>query len=228
MTKSGELGMKFKRAVLVPPFFRDKGTTELAQRRLEGGSSGVSEALQEILEFNIQSQFFDPDSDELRIDTLELIKFTPTEFEIQLSFKNADFVSQSLTEPDIVEVKIKRSDIFIDAETYEPLDPDFVMYVRLPPQVPVDEADSLDLLDDIVKETMRTFSAIFVCGTFFFGHGAIYMWNLVTFSQFLVVINQWKVNITPHAKLVLDHLDMLAYLEFIETSWFVDWVQDYT
>ena len=64
-----------------------------------------------------------------------LVSFTATEFEIQITFKNTKFISQSLTEPDIVEIRIKKSDLFIDAESFQPIDPGFVMYANLPPQV---------------------------------------------------------------------------------------------
>ena len=62
-----------------------------------------------------------------------MLTFTETEFGIQLTFKNTAYVSQSLTEPDIVEVTFKKNDLFVDAETFEVLEPDFVMHVRLPP-----------------------------------------------------------------------------------------------
>ena len=87
----------------------------------------MNELLLSILDFKIQSQFFDADSDDLGVDKLDLVSFTETEFEIQITFKNTAYVSQSLTEPDIVEVRFKKSDIFIDAETFEPMKPDFVM-----------------------------------------------------------------------------------------------------
>ena len=48
-------------------------------------------------------------------------------------FKNTDYISASATEPDIIEVRFKKNDLFVDAETFEVVDPGFVMYVRLPP-----------------------------------------------------------------------------------------------
>ena len=64
---------------------------------------------------------------------MDLISFTATDFEIQLVFRNTDYISASATEPDIIEVRFKKNDLFVDAETFEVVDPGFVMYVRLPP-----------------------------------------------------------------------------------------------
>lgn len=136
----------------MPPFFKGKGTKQNGlKRNLQANGpldnkayknfkqqfkgeeekpyvdQDMSEALKQILDFKIQSSFFDSESDELGIDQLELITFTETEFEIQITFKNTNYISQSMTEPDIVEVRFKKSDIFVDAETYEVLEPNFVM-----------------------------------------------------------------------------------------------------
>ena len=99
----------------------------------DDSDSATSDALKEILTFKIQSQFFESDSGELEIDKVDLISFTESDFEIQLVFKNTDYISASATEPDIIEVRFKKNDLFVDAETYEVVDPGFVMYVRLPP-----------------------------------------------------------------------------------------------
>jgi len=53
--------------------------------------------LAEMLDFTIISQFFDADSGDLDIDDLELVAFTPNEFEIQITFKNTAAISPSLT-----------------------------------------------------------------------------------------------------------------------------------
>ena len=50
---------------------------------------------------------------------MDLISFTATDFEIQLVFRNTDYISASATELDIIEVRFKKNDLFVDAETFE-------------------------------------------------------------------------------------------------------------
>lgn len=103
-------------------------------------NNSMREALLSILDMSVSSQFFDSESDELRINTLDLISFTSTEFEIQITFKSTAYISQSLTNPDVVTIKFKKSDLFVDADSYMTLEPNFVMQVSLPPQVTLEEA----------------------------------------------------------------------------------------
>lgn len=120
MSESGGLAIEFKRPVIVPPFFEGKGKRADETFRLlqEGDEANkppdVNEYLYDIMEFKVISTFFDEGSDEILINKLELIEFTATKFEIQITFKNTGFISASLTEPDIIEIRFKKTDIFID------------------------------------------------------------------------------------------------------------------
>ena len=119
----------------------------------------MKDILASMLDFTIISQFFDADSEDLNIDELDLVSFTPGEFEIQITFKNTASISPSLTEPDIVEIRIKKSDFFIDAESFKPIDPNFVMRVNLPPQVTIAEAAELEAMNEEIEGPMKYLSA---------------------------------------------------------------------
>lgn len=179
MSESGGLDMQFTRPVIVPPLFRGKGLASIPPNRRSLADDAVDEALKEMLEVKINSGFFDSDSSQLAYDTLQLMKFTPTEFAIQLTFKNTATISQSAAEPDIAEVRIKRTDLFIDAETYEVLEPNFVMYVRIPPQVTLEEASLLSLADTISYYVALAFTGALLAGNLLVGHGKMYQWNFI-------------------------------------------------
>ena len=131
-----------------------------------------------------------------------------------------------MTEPDIVEVTFKKSDIFIDAETFEPMKPDFVMKVRLPPQVTLEEAAELEAMNESVDGPMQYLSMLQTCGNLALAYGLKYLWNMVNLFQFLVFFQNWKINIHPKSKIVLEQFKKLAFFEFIDTSWFTEYVQD--
>ena len=85
--------MQFTRPVLVPPIFKGKGLASVSPNRRSLSDGLVDEALKEILDFKINSEFYDSESTQLLIETLQLVKFTPTEFSIQLTFKNTATIS---------------------------------------------------------------------------------------------------------------------------------------
>ena len=60
-----------------------------------------------------------------------------------------------MTEPDILEVRFKKTDIFVDKETFTVLPPDFVVRVNLPPQVTLDEAAALNEMEESVDKPMK-------------------------------------------------------------------------
>ena len=125
-----------------------------------------------------------------------------------------------------MEVRIKKSDLFIDAETFESLEPNYVMHVRLPPQVTVAEAAELEAMNDSVDGPMKYLSALQTAGNLMMAYGLKYLWNMVNLFQFLVFFENWKINISPEARIALDQFRKLAFFEFIDTSWFTKWMGD--
>ena len=56
--------------------------SQFREEPLSESDQDTSALLLSILDFKVQSQFFDADSDDLGVDKLDLISFTESEFEI--------------------------------------------------------------------------------------------------------------------------------------------------
>ena len=95
-----------------------------------------------------------------------------------------------MTEPDIVEVRFKNTDIFVDKETFTVLEPNFVMRVNLPPQVTLDKAAALDEMEESVDEPMKYIAIFQIAGNLAMAVGLKYLWNMVNLFQFLIFFQQ--------------------------------------
>ena len=102
--------------MIVPPFFRGKSQEDLKHldpTQIDYESEQMREALDEIFHIEVRSDLFEPGAEEHIIDDIEFIEFTETHFEMQLTFRNASYVTLSLSDPDSIQITIKRGDQFV-------------------------------------------------------------------------------------------------------------------
>ena len=84
-----------------------------------------------------------------------------------------------MTEPDIVEIRFKNSEIFVDKETFTVLEPGFVRRIVLPPQVTLDEAAALNEMEETVDKPMKYIAILQIAGNLAMAVGLKYLWNMV-------------------------------------------------
>ena len=63
-------------------------------------------------------------------------------------------------------------------------------------------------------------------GNLLMAYGLKYLWNMVNLFQFLVFIENWRINISPEAKIFLTQFRKLAFFEFVDTTWFTEWMSE--
>ena len=73
----------------------------------------------------------------------------------------------------------------------------------------------------MIKKQQTTINA-FVTGSLplniFLGLSLKYLWGMVNSLQFIIFMNQWKVNWPPNASLTIKTLRTIALGEFIDTN----------
>ena len=84
-----------------------------------------------------------------------------------------------MTEPDMMEVRFKKSDLFVDKESFTTLEPSFVKRVSLPPQVTLAEAAALNDMEESVDKPMKYIAILQIAGNLAMAVGLKYLWNMV-------------------------------------------------
>ena len=105
VSDSGLVRWKFGRRVIVPPFFRGKSQEDLKHldpTQVDYEIEQMRDALDEIFHIEVRSDLFEPGAEEHIIDDIEFIEFTETHFEMQLTFRNASYITLSLNDPDSI------------------------------------------------------------------------------------------------------------------------------
>ena len=98
--------------------------------------------------------------------------------------------------------------------------------VKLPPQMSMEDFIELQVLEAQVDSPMTLFSTISLFSNVFLAYGLKYLWNMVNLLQFLVFFQYWKINIHASAQMFITQIRKLALFEFIDTSFFTDWMKD--
>jgi hypothetical protein len=82
----------------------------------------------------------------------------------------------------------------------------------------------------VIKKQQTTINA-FVTGSLplniFLGLSLKYLWGMVNSLQFIIFMNQWKVNWPPNASLTIKTLRTIALGEFIDTNKIKSQVYDF-
>ena len=73
---------------------------------------------------------------------------------------------------------------------------------------------------------MTIFTTIQLCSNFLLAYGLKYLWNMVNLLQFLVFFQYWKINVHPSAQLIITQIRKLALFEFLDTTWFTEWIKE--
>ena len=77
------------------------------------------------------------------------------------------------------------------------IEPDFEMYIILPPQITQEEAIALEELNDQVDGPMQYLTQLQLFGNLLMAYGLKYLWNTVNLFQFLFYFGNWKIAIAP-------------------------------
>ena len=84
----------------------------------------------------------------------------------------------------------------------------------------------LQILEEEVEGPMQFFSVIQLSSNVVLAYGLKYLWNMVNLLQFLVFFQYWKINIDETAQMFTTQIRKLALFEFIDTSFFTDFMKD--
>ena len=84
----------------------------------------------------------------------------------------------------------------------------------------------LATLKEQVEDPVLFLSIGQTIGNLALAYGLKYLWKMVNLFQFIVFFQNWKIAISPRARLALEQVKVLAFFEFVDTTWFTKWVHE--
>ena len=140
----------------------------------------MKEALFAVFGIQIESiNFFGSNSKQLNIVTADLIAFTPSYFEMQLTFQYPDYITLSLVDPDLLHVKVNQPELFIDKKSFARMEEDYEFSIRIPPQMSEEKAALLAAVSDTVSDPVNFVAIATTVGQLAMAYGLKQLWNMV-------------------------------------------------
>ena len=79
-------------------------------------------------------------------------------------------------------------------------------------------AEKVKALNKAVDKPITFVSQITLGINLALAYGLKHMWSMTSILQFVIFIGQWKINVDPFAKTLIDQLKKLALFEFVDTK----------
>ena len=113
-----------------------------------------------------------------------------------IGFCNPRDISNEITEPDILQITFKLPELIVDAESYESLKAEEIVYeVELQPQMSESEFQQLIEAAQTAAKVGVTVSFWQIVLFFSLGKALKSMWSLLNAAQFLIYMSLWQVKV---------------------------------
>ena len=94
-------------------------------------------------------------------------------------------------------------------------------------QLSLEMAQTAKSIEKKQKVLVNTISSSSVAVNILLGLSLKYLWGMVNMLQFVIYMNQWKVNWPPNANLAVKTLRTIALGEFIDTNKILNSIVDF-
>ena len=207
MSPFGSLTVSFSKAILPLPL-------TLAPVMEAGTKRSLQVQLENVIRMNIEDQDTELDKN---IASVEIIEIGTTYFIVHVEFADTTAITSQLLEPDTLIVTIDMPELFVDAETGQPLASEPIEYkILMGMQFTVAEFEELTAKAGKAAQISIGITILEIVIILMFKKVLFSMWVLILTLQFFVYISLWQVRYPSILHFLLYELKRVALGEFMD------------